>query len=82
MKDKDWKRMSGLLSKESDEIILTKPEHYRAEDPSKIKKFLGKGEIIKNPKKALKYSKKIAKGEDLILITGSIYFIGEILDSF
>ena len=37
--------------------------------------------IIKSPKKALNYAKKIADENDLILVTGSFYVVGEVFDS-
>ena len=35
--------------------------------------------IVKNSKKALAYAKKIANKRDLIVVTGSIYMVGEII---
>lgn len=81
MQDKDWKKMIKLLDGKADEIILTKPKYYRAEDPNKINNYLNKSYIIKNSKGILNYIKRNPKKNNLILITGSIYFVGEILGS-
>ena len=35
--------------------------------------------IINNPKKALDYAKKTAGKSDLVVVTGSIYLVGEII---
>lgn len=79
MKDKNWKKMIKLLDKRADEIILVKPKHNRAEDPNKIKRYLGRGKVILESKNAIDYTRKTIRKKDLVLITGSIYFIGEIL---
>ena len=61
-------------------IILTKPSIPRALDPKILAKEVNKTfVVIENPRKALSYTKNIAKKNDLILVTGSIYVVGEVL---
>jgi len=82
LNDKDIKKMVNLIEPYSHKIILTKPETPRAEEPLKIKKFIknkNKTEIIKNVKKAVKFAEKIAGKDDLILITGSCFVVGEVI---
>ena len=64
----------------ANKIILTKSQNEKADEPDSIKQYFNKNSIIiKNPKNALKYAKKIALKNDLILITGSIFLVGELL---
>ncbi|MBN2042238.1 MAG: bifunctional folylpolyglutamate synthase/dihydrofolate synthase [Candidatus Aenigmarchaeota archaeon] len=78
-KDKDKEGMTGKLFTLADKIILTKSS-YKAMDPSEIAK---NGYIIeKDPKKALEKAKELAGKDDLILVTGSLYLIGDIISSF
>ncbi|MDD5023098.1 MAG: bifunctional folylpolyglutamate synthase/dihydrofolate synthase [Candidatus ainarchaeum sp.] len=81
MKTKDWKKMLKSINGKAKEIIFPKLKYYNSENPNRLKKYLKKGKITKNCKEALKIAKKMAKKEDLILITGSIYFLGEFLES-
>jgi len=75
--DKDIRTISKIIK--SNKIILTKSNNERAVEPKTIKKYFNKPIIINNPKKALKYAKNIATKNDLILITGSIFLVGELL---
>ena len=42
-----------------------------------LRNFFAK--IINNPKEALSYAKKIAGRNDLVVVTGSIYMVGEVV---
>ena len=80
LSDKDIKKMMEIIEPFSDKIIITKAENPRAEEPSKIKKFVknrNKVEIIKNIKNAVKYAEQIAAKKDLILVTGSCFVVGK-----
>ena len=77
LKDKDIKSISKIIK--SDKIIITKPKYERAAEPLKIKKYFNNAIIINDTKKALKYAKEIADKKDLILVTGSIYVVGEVM---
>ncbi len=78
--DKDIEKISNIIKNKYDKIIITKSNNERAAEPKLIKKHFNKNPIIiKNPKKALNYTKKIASKKDLILVTGSIFLIGELL---
>ncbi len=77
--DKDIKAISKIINPLADKIILTKSGNERAAEPETIKQYFKNSLIIKNPKKALTYAKKIAAKNDLILIAGSIFLAGEII---
>lgn len=80
LKDKDYKDILDELVPIADKVILTKPNIPRALEPKVLAKYVKKEYvIIKDAKKALKYAKKMAKKDDLIVVTGSIYLVGEIV---
>ena len=78
--DKDIKTISRIIGSLANKVIITKSDSIKAEKPKIIKRYFNKNAlIIENPKEALKYAKNIASKKDLILITGSIFLVGELL---
>lgn len=79
LKDKDYKNILRELTPLAQKVILVKAKIPRALEPEILAKHVKNPIIIKNPKKALRYAKEIAKNKDLILVTGSIYVVGEVV---
>ena len=81
MSDKDIKGAARELDKASDTVILTRPNNNRAVDPLKLRKNFCKADIkvTANVKEALDLGLNIADKEDLILVTGSLYLVGEVI---
>ena len=83
MEDKDIKNIIRLISTVADYIICTRPDYYRAADPWRIMKEvngLGKqGEAVDSMSEGVNKAKSMASSRDLILITGSLFTIGEAL---
>ncbi|HAZ09638.1 MAG TPA: bifunctional folylpolyglutamate synthase/dihydrofolate synthase [Candidatus Omnitrophica bacterium] len=85
--DKDIKGVSGILDTVSDIIILTKAkDNPRAEDASRLKRYfldsrsrLEEGNDIEE---ALGKAVKLADREDLILVTGSLFVVGDAMQYF
>lgn len=77
LEDKDYNKMIRKLPKPN-YLILSKPNNNRALDPVKLV-YDGACAVIENPVDALKFTMKLAKREDLIFITGSIFLISEVL---
>ena len=80
-KDKDIKKISKIIktNRRIKKIILTHANNERAMPIEESKKHFKDPVIIKNPRKALDYAKKIANKKDLILVAGSIYLVGEVI---
>ncbi len=84
---KDVKSMLHIINPLISTIIFTKSKNEKASNPNyllsifkKIKNNeLTQAKIIKSPKKALNYAKKIAGKNDLSIATGSIYMVGEVI---
>jgi dihydrofolate synthase/folylpolyglutamate synthase len=81
MEDKDWRLMLESLSEVVDEIVLTRVDMQRCADPFHLDSQLG-GKVphraIGNAPSALDYVLDHADSNDIILIAGSLYLIGEI----
>jgi dihydrofolate synthase/folylpolyglutamate synthase len=81
MEDKDWRLMLKSLSEVVDEIVLTRVNMERCADPFHLASQLG-GKVphraIGNAPSALEYVLHRADSNDIILIAGSLYLIGEL----
>ena len=75
---KNYTAMIKALPK-PDLLIITKPRIQGALDP-KLLETDDPCEIIEDPKEAVKYAQLMAKDNDLILVTGSCYLVGNILE--
>jgi dihydrofolate synthase/folylpolyglutamate synthase len=77
MKDKEYEKMLGELLPYVDETILTMPANDRALSPEFMKKFAPKAVVADNATWALKKAKSMSTEKDVIVITGSLYLVGE-----
>ncbi|MBI1934855.1 bifunctional folylpolyglutamate synthase/dihydrofolate synthase [Candidatus Woesearchaeota archaeon] len=85
--DKNISEMLKITNTLASKIIFTKSMNEKAAEPHQVLKIFNginrnkkiKTEIIKNPKKALDYARKIANKNDLVVVTGSIYLVGEMV---
>ena len=81
MEDKDWRLMLEGFSEVVDEIVLTRVNMERCADPFYVASQLS-GKIphraIGNAPTALEHILDRAESDDIILIAGSLYLIGEI----
>ena len=77
MRDKDYELMSKLINKLDAKFILTKVNVSRAKDPSGLKEYFDNYEIIYDVKEAVKYAKSLADENDLVIVAGSIFLVGE-----
>ncbi len=76
--DKNYKAMLKELETVADMFILTEPKIERATKVEVLLKAVNKEKrAIKGVRQAVSYAEEIAGKDDLILITGSIYTVGE-----
>ena len=81
-KDKDLSNILKIIPK-AEYYYSTRSQNERSLDPKEIsKKILGKSEIYYDYMDALRAAKANANENDLILITGSAFLVGNILDDF
>jgi dihydrofolate synthase / folylpolyglutamate synthase len=77
MKDKAYKEILEEILPLFDIVILTRPEIERALSPHDLESFAPGSRITESVGDALKEARHMANDEDLIVVTGSIYTIGE-----
>jgi dihydrofolate synthase/folylpolyglutamate synthase len=77
MKDKEYEKMLGELLPHVDETILTIPKNDRALPPEFMQKLAPKAIVADDVTWALKKAKSMSTDEDVIVITGSLYLVGE-----
>ena len=82
-KDKDISTLLNLLPK-AETYYFTKSSNDRSIDPKILNtKFNKENSVVYTDyKEAFEEVKKVAKEEDLILITGSAFLVGDILNEF
>jgi dihydrofolate synthase/folylpolyglutamate synthase len=81
MGDKDIPKIIKRIVPIADYVIYTRPEYYRAAEPQVLMKEAAplrkKGEIIPTIPEALRKAKGRSEPGDVILVTGSLFTVGE-----
>ncbi len=77
MKDKDISSIEKKLEKLNPFVIATKASVSRSKEPEEIAKYFENAVVIPNLKDAINHSIEKAEKNDLVLITGSIFVVGE-----
>ncbi len=84
--DKNYRHMLRKIAPIADKIILSKLKTARAELPDNMLKILNKigrkAMVTHNIEQAIQKAKILAKKEDLICATGSLYLAGEVKQKF
>ncbi len=81
MADKDWRAMLRELSAVATEVILTRVSMERSADPIKLAEAVPEGmpaRVIESPAEAVRWLLSGVGADQTILITGSLYLLGEI----
>ena len=83
MNDKDIRSIVKKIAGLADHVICSSPEYYRSAKPEDLYRIVSdyskKCEIIKSLPAAISKARKMAKPGDMILITGSLFTVGEAL---
>ncbi len=80
MHDKDHKKMVAHIKKLAHTIIFTIPKIERSWNQRNIERYKRSDDVfIKNSKKAYTYACTIADKNDLIVVAGSSYLVGELI---
>jgi dihydrofolate synthase / folylpolyglutamate synthase len=85
LSDKDFHKMLKELDTIANVIILTRPMTERAADPNMladdIAKIHGNFQVIPKVRDAYQSAKELCKPDEVILVTGSHYTVGEVLSN-
>jgi len=86
MGDKDIRGMLRRLLPLAKTAIFTQPRYVRAADAEQMRQlarpYIQKHYIIPDPASAIDQARRMAGPEDLVCITGSLYFAGEVKEIF
>jgi len=77
MRDKAIDEVAGILFPLASELVLTAPDTPRALRPEAMAEFAGRGHVEPNVEAAIAYARSHAAEEDVIVITGSLFLVGE-----
>ena len=77
MRDKAVDEVTGVLFPLAAELILTAPESTRALRPEALLELAGRGHTEPDAASALRYAQSRAHADDVIVITGSLFLVGE-----
>lgn len=82
MRDKAVDEISGVLFPRADAVILTEPRQSRAISAPLLAEMTGglakDSRIVPDPAEALEQALRLARPEDAIFVTGSLYLVGEL----
>ena len=84
MKDKDIAGIATALFTKADKLILTQPENPRALLPTELEAFVKERSEIENVftsrpvKSALQLAREVTPDNGVIVVTGSLYLVGEV----
>lgn len=86
MEDKDIRGILRRLLPLAESVIFTQPRYVRAAKAETLKRlarpYIQKQYVIADPASAIEQAKLLAEPGDLICITGSLYFAGEVKELF
>ena len=77
MRDKAIDEVAGILFPLAAELVLTAPDTARALRPEALAEFAGRGHIEPKVEAAIAWARSRAAEEDVIVITGSLFLVGE-----
>lgn len=86
MADKDIRGILRRLLPLAETAIFTQPRYSRAASPEELRKmarpYIQRHYVIPDPASAIAQARQLAGPRDLICITGSLYFAGEVKELF
>ncbi|MFZ1007719.1 MAG: folylpolyglutamate synthase/dihydrofolate synthase family protein [Candidatus Sulfotelmatobacter sp.] len=83
MRDKAISEMTEILFPLAERVIATRPENPRAASPEEIRQAAARTraeiEVEENVQKAVERARELASSGAVVVITGSIYLVGEVM---
>jgi dihydrofolate synthase/folylpolyglutamate synthase len=77
MRDKAIDEVAGILFPAAQELILTAPDSTRAVRPEALQELAGRGRSSPNIAAAIQLFQRSSSSDDVAVITGSLYLVGE-----
>ena len=83
MRDKAISEMTEILFPLAERVIATRPENPRAASPEEIRQAAARTgteiEVVDDPQRAVERARALAGPKTVVVITGSIYLVGEVM---
>jgi dihydrofolate synthase/folylpolyglutamate synthase len=83
MKDKAIAEMTEILFPLAERVVATRPDNPRAASPEEIQQAAGRTgvevEVVDDVRQAVERARTLASSATVIVITGSIYLVGEVM---
>jgi dihydrofolate synthase/folylpolyglutamate synthase len=77
MRDKAVEEIAGILFPLASELVLTAPDNARALRPEALREIASRGHLTADIAAALQLVRAGASEDDVIIITGSLFLVGE-----
>jgi dihydrofolate synthase/folylpolyglutamate synthase len=77
MRDKAVEEIAGILFPLAAELIFTAPAYSRALRPEVLAEIAGRGQVVANVADALAFVRGRAAADDVVVVTGSLFLVGE-----
>jgi len=81
MEDKEWRLMLNILVDRVDEVVLTRVSMERSADPKQLASHVAgrvPHRVMNDARQGLGYLLTSARPEDIVLVAGSLYLLGEV----
>ena len=81
MEDKQWRLMLNMLVDVVDEVVLTRVSMERSADPKQLASHVAgrvSHRVMNDARQALGFLLADARPEDIVLVAGSLYLLGEV----
>jgi dihydrofolate synthase/folylpolyglutamate synthase len=82
MRDKAIEEIGGILFPLADELIFTAAGYSRSLRPEALREIAGRGSVATNVGEALEIMRAGVTPDDVVIITGSLFLVGEAREHF
>jgi len=85
MRDKDWRTMIPLLATLADEVVVTRVQQARAEDPTVLQAAFAPFcpvRVVEDARTACRQLLETAGPDEAVVVTGSLFLVGEVYPLF
>src|SRR6185295_1672352 len=79
MADKDWRTMLGTLGAIASEIVLTRPRQPRSTEPAILAAAAPAATVVSDPADAYRALVRRSAPGDVVLVTGSLFLVADVL---
>jgi dihydrofolate synthase / folylpolyglutamate synthase len=85
LEDKQWERMAAMIAPRMRDVTLTRVKPKRPLDPENLRPLFAQHiptRVVREPLEAVADVMAKAKADDVVLVTGSVYLVGEVFPWF